>query len=269
MGSLESILAEAGPVQLHRFGVSLGVAFLAAAIAGVRGARRLGLSRDEWGWLAVQTALAAMVAARIGYVLPDAGYYAARPWEIFWPPIEGFSFVAGLAGGLAWIAFAARRRSLGWLELIDCFAVPYVTALLVGASLWAGPVGEARLVAWGRWVVDPLYLTGAFLLLWWSRVNRERRPGALAALVVAADGSLRFLLGTVVSLGLPGGWPSLLPVHAGRLAIALAGAAALWILGGRRAFGPPKLGTGRSWGRWSGWILLYAALLAVALLSNG
>ena len=144
-----------------------------------------------------------------------------------------------------------------------------VTALLVGASLWAGPVGEARLVAWGRWVVDPLYLTGAFLLLWWSRVNRERRPGALAALVVAADGSLRFLLGTVVSLGLPGGWPSLLPVHAGRLAIALAGAAALWILGGRRAFGPPKLGTGRSWGRWSGWILLYAALLAVALLSNG
>lgn len=262
-------MAEAGPVQVYRFGVSLGAAFLAAAAAGMRGARRLGLSRDEWGWLAIQTTLAATAAARIGYVLPGAAYYAARPWEIFRPPVEGFSFPAGLAGGLAWIAFAARRRNLGWLQLGDCFAVPYVTALIVSACLWGGPVGEAHLVPWGRWVIDPLYLTGAFLLLWWVGLNKERRPGALAALVVAADGSLRFILGTAVALGLPGGWLSLLPVHMGRFAIALAGGAALWLVGGKSAFGPAELRPGRPWTRWSGWILLYAALLAVALASGG
>lgn len=270
MGSLETILAYVGPLQLHRFGLSLGLAFLAAIAAGVRGAKRIGVTSDQWGWLVIGTAVVSLAAARAGFVLTDAAYFAANPAEIIRLPIEGFAFPAGLAGGLAWIVFAARRLNLSWLELVDAFALPYVTALLVSASLWGGPVGEAHLLPWGGRLVDPLYVTGVYGLLWWVWVRRARGPsGALAALVVAVDGTLRFVLGAVVALWLPGGWSALLPVHLGRLAVALAGGAALQLSGGRTAFAsaPPRLS--RSWVRWSGWLLLYAALLAVALVSDG
>lgn len=267
---METILAYVGALQLHRFGLSLGAAFLAASAVGVRTTRRLGLTPDEWQWLAIQTALVSTVAARIGYVVPDAAYYGAHPIEIVRPPIEGFSFPAGLVAGLAWIGRAARRLNLAWRELVDSFALPYLTGLLACTSLWGSPIGEAHLVWWGGRVIDPLYLTGIYGLLWWVWVTRERlRAGALAALVLAIDGALRFALGTLVAFFLPGGWSSFSLVHWGRLAIALAGAGAFWWVGGRAAFRSPMLPIRRPLARWSGWLLMYGVLIAVTLVSDG
>lgn len=257
-------------LQLHRFGLSLGVAFLAASAVGARTSRRLGLTPDEWRWLAIETALVSIVAARIGFVVSDAAYYAAHPIEIVRPPIEGFSFPAGLAAGLAWIARAARRLRLAWLELVDSFALPYLTALLLCTALWGSPIGEAHLIPWGGRVIDPLYLTGVYGLLWWVRTRSEgRRAGALAALVLAFDGALRFALGAAVALFLPGGWSSLGLLLWGRLAIALAAGGALWLLGGAQAFHHRRLSVHRSLKRWSGWLLMYAFLIAVTLVSDG
>lgn len=109
-------------------------AALWVARRGVPAAERGRAENAVWG-----AAVAGLLAARAGHLALNAAAYAAHPLSVLDVRDGGWSWPAGLAVGLGWLAWHAQR----WPAAGRAFA----SAALVGVVLWAG--GGAALRAAG------------------------------------------------------------------------------------------------------------------------
>jgi len=206
-----------GPVQVHWYGLTYLVAFVAFFALAARRARHepyasAGWKRSDVEDLLFFGVLGVIVGGRLGYALfYKPGQYIDNPLEVLMLWKAGMSFHGGLLGVLAAMALYARRRGRPFLQVTDLIA-PCVPLGLASGRIGNFINGEL----WGR-AADPslpwamvfpqsgtllprhpsqLYqfaLEGLLLfVLLWLYARRPRGLGQVSGAFLVGYGLLRF-----------------------------------------------------------------------------
>ena len=250
-----------GPVQIHWYGLTYLVAFVAFFALAVRRARHepyasAGWKRSDVEDLLFFGVLGVIVGGRLGYALfYKPGQYIDNPLEALMLWKGGMSFHGGLLGVLAAMALYARRRSRPFLQVTDLIApcVPLGLASgrignFINGELWGRPADpglpwamvfpqSASAVPRHPSQIYQFLLEGLLLfVLLWLYARRPRATGQVSGAFLVGYGVLRFVaeyfrepdsfMGPL-ALGLTmGQWLCVPMVAAG---------AALWLWAGRQA----------------------------------
>lgn len=249
----------ARPLPVRSYGFLLMLAFGAGLLSLQRAARGSALRPEAAVDLTLGMLLVSVLSARLLYVLLQWHLYAGnwRDWLRVWE--GGLSFHGGLAGGIAWVWWFARRHRLRPLWLGDLIApglaLGYAIAR-IGCFLNGCCYGRPTHLPWGVRFPDPplshhltppshpvqLYASVANLAIFGVLLHflrRRRYDGQIVGLYLVLYSVYRFLAealrkgvtGEVLGLGLTEAqWAS--------LAIAAFGAGLMAWLRGRPA-GPP------------------------------
>jgi len=113
-----------GSFYLPTYGTLVAIAFLVGLYVTVRLGKRAGLKSDPIVNLAIYTALAGLLGAKIAMLLFDYREYAANPREIFTLATlqSAGVYQAGLVLALIVAAWYIRRQHMPWLTTFDVFA---------------------------------------------------------------------------------------------------------------------------------------------------
>ncbi|HUQ76473.1 MAG TPA: prolipoprotein diacylglyceryl transferase [Burkholderiales bacterium] len=244
---IDPIAFAIGPLAVRWYGLMYLIGFAAAWWLGVRRIR-LGLApitREQFDDLIFLAVLGVILGGRLGYVLfYKPGHYLSHPLEI--PAVwqGGMSFHGGLLGVMAAMAFAAWRKRVSYLALMD-FIAPLCPLGIAAGRLGNFINGEL----WGRTTDAPwgMVFRGAgeqprhpsqlyefalegialFVLLWWFSA-KPRARGQVSALFLIGYGCARFIaefgrepdsfLG-ILALGMSMGQWLCLPMIAGGIAL--------------------------------------------------
>ncbi len=208
---IDPVAISLGPLQVHWYGLTYLVGFLAAWWLARYRADRIGLTKDQVGDLLFYSAVGVILGGRLGYAL----FYhfdrvLADPLWLFKVWEGGMAFHGGFLGVVVAVWLFARKHQINWIQLGD-FIAPFTPIGLglgrignfINGELW----GRVTDVSWGMVFpgagADPrhpsqLYqfaLEGVvlFALLWWF--SRQPRPaGSVSGLFLIGYGTLRFLV---------------------------------------------------------------------------
>jgi len=199
------ILVELGSYQLRAYGVVVALAILTGIWFAAREARRKGLDSAVITDAAWPIILAALVGARLYYVVfHDPAGYLVRPLEIVAVWHGGLSVHGALLGGLLAAVWSIRRHRLAFWRFADVVAPGVILGQTVGqiACLLNGDSGDPPMVA--GVVVPPaasaLLVVAAASLWWWRRTASLEEASSVSRRVETVG----LVLGTV-SLLLVGG----------------------------------------------------------------
>ncbi len=195
-----------GPLVLPTAGLIFIIGAWLALSATERAARKVGLDVEAAYLLAATMMAAAVIGARLVFVVLHWPAYQDDLLSIVWPLTSGFSWWAGIIiAGLAGL-FTVRARRLPPLTTLDALA-PGLVLILVAVSLAdfaAGPgFGQETSLPWAIDVFGirrhpvQLYevaLGIVALLVWWRVSGRRQFEGQLflSTVAVYAVGRLFF-----------------------------------------------------------------------------
>jgi len=212
----DPVALQIGPLAIRWYGLMYLLAFLAFYLLGRWRLRHThygpgtGLRPSDVEDLLFYGVVGVVLGGRLGYVLfYKPAYYLQHPLEILAVWQGGMAFHGGLIGVLVACALFARRRGLGFLQLMD-FVAP-----LVPLGLAAGRFGNfLNGELWGRatdlpWAMvfpqsgtdiarhpSQLYqFAGEGLLLFvllWAYSSRPRPVGRVCGMFMLGYGVLRF-----------------------------------------------------------------------------
>lgn len=196
---IDPIAIQLGPLQVHWYGIILGTAALAGLYLAIWEGKRFGIKSDLFLDLLLWGAPAAIIGARLYYVLFKLDYFLEHPEDIFAIWKGGLAIHGALIGAIITGIIFSRKRGIPFWKLAD-IAAP---SLLIGQAIgrWGnfinqeahgGPVSEAFLretLNLPDFIVDQMYIGGTYyhptflyesiwnitgvLFLFWLR----RRPG--------------------------------------------------------------------------------------------
>ncbi|HEX9017375.1 MAG TPA: prolipoprotein diacylglyceryl transferase [Chloroflexota bacterium] len=129
---IDPVLFAAGPVIIRWYGVMISIGIVAGAVLGMREARRRGISEDDILYLLVWAVPAALVGARLFHVVDAWDYYLTYPLQILAIQEGGLAIYGGLIGGLLAGAWAARRKGILSLGLLDLAAPSLILGQAIG-----------------------------------------------------------------------------------------------------------------------------------------
>src|ERR1044072_3473026 len=205
--NIDPIAFSIGPLAVRWYGLMYLAGFAAGWWLGTRRVAKVPapVPRAQFDDLLFLAVLGVILGGRLGYVLfYKPGDYARHPLEIFAVWQGGMSFHGGLLGVMLAMAFAARRRHVDYLRLMD-FVAPLVPLGLAAGRLGNFINGEL----WGRvtdlpWAMvfphagpeprhpSQLYeflLEGIVLfLVMWIYTSRRRPLGAASGLFLLGYG---------------------------------------------------------------------------------
>jgi phosphatidylglycerol---prolipoprotein diacylglyceryl transferase len=232
------------PVELHGFGVLVGIAFLVGTIIAKRKARRDGLDAElihrSVTWLVVGV----FVGGHLGHVLMyDLDRYIAAPWELLyvWEGLSSFGGFVSCAALMVWFFRKQGQRIWGYLDSLT-YAVTFAWFWgRMGCAVshdhpgqltefWLGVQGLCDQGVTTRachdlGLYEMLLMIPLGLWFWW--LERKPRPvGFYLGLLPLVYGPVRFgmdflRLGDVRYFGLT-------PAQYGSVVCVVGGAAILW-----------------------------------------
>jgi phosphatidylglycerol:prolipoprotein diacylglycerol transferase len=209
-----------GSFFLPTYGTLVAIAFLVGLYVTVHFAKRAGLKTDPIVNLAIYTALAGLLGAKIAMVLFDFGKYRTGEIKLF--SLETLQaagvYQGGLVLGLVVAAWYIRRQHLPWLTTLDVFSPGLAVGHAIGrlGCLCAGCCwGIATHVPWaitfrnyqaagltGVPLGIPLHPTQIyeslaeamiFVLLFW-RIRRPHADGLIFGLYLILYSVSRFVI---------------------------------------------------------------------------
>ncbi len=127
------ILLKIGPITIYSFGFFLFLAALLASFLVWKKARKIGLPEEKIFDTFLLTMFLALVGGRIGYVLTHWSVFATDPSRILiFGHYPGLSFQAALLTGIVMAALVAKSLEMGWLLVLDIFALAFAWAVALG-----------------------------------------------------------------------------------------------------------------------------------------
>ena len=113
------ILFRLGPFSIHAYGFMIAIAFLVGILISMRYARKEGLQAETILDLALYVIIAAIVGARLLYVLGTWADYRDNYWEMFMVQKGGLVFLGGLILAVLTVIGYARIKKINILKLLD------------------------------------------------------------------------------------------------------------------------------------------------------
>ncbi len=121
-----------GNFQIAVYGIVLALAMVSGVFIVVELAKAGGESGDEYFNLALIAIIAAVIGARIYYVLFSWEYYRSHPLEIFNLRGGGLAIYGGIIGGFLAVLIYCRIRKLNLFRALDVSVVGVVWGQMVG-----------------------------------------------------------------------------------------------------------------------------------------
>ncbi|KUP05213.1 diacylglyceryl transferase [Bacillus coahuilensis m2-6] len=131
MKPINPIALELGPIQIHWYGVIIGVGIVLALMLAIRESKRLGLDPDIFSDLLLYAIPIAIISARIYYVVFEWDYYAQNPGDIIKIWNGGIAIHGALIGAVITTIVFAKLKKVSFWVLAD-IAAP---SLLVGQAI--------------------------------------------------------------------------------------------------------------------------------------
>lgn len=138
--NINPILISIGSIHVYWYGVIIAAAFMLAVLLGLRDADKFDLDQDLILDVVLWAAPAAIIGARLYYVLFSWGSYKENPAEIFKLWNGGLAIYGGLLGAFITVFVYCRIKKLKPIILMD-FAVPYI-AMAQGIGRWGNFVNQ-------------------------------------------------------------------------------------------------------------------------------
>ena len=234
-----------GPLEIHIYGILMGIAVATAYVVVTRRYEKLGGDRKVAESAGFWCIVIGFIGARLAYVLPRLGDYSEDWLGVFRLWEGGIALFGGLTFGLGAAIFVVRRRGGSFWLFADAVSVALPAAQAIGR--WGNYFnqelfGTPTTLPWGL-EIDPerrplkyldaetfhptflyemLWNIGIIVLLLWLERHRKLRRGMLLGVYAVLYAVARFLLELIRTdsparyLGLSrNGWYSLLVVLAG------------------------------------------------------
>ena len=209
-----------GSFVLPTYGVLVATGVLVGLAMTVHLARRQGIDPEKIWNLGILVVLAAIVGAKILYVINDWSWYTAHPREIFsFATLQaGGVFYGGVLAAVATAWYYMRKHGLRGLRTVDCFAPGLALGHSIGrlgcfaagccfgkpTTHWWGVTFTSSLAA--TWVGTPLHvaleptqlmesaveLVNFFLLYW--LIKRKTFDGQIIGAYLFLYGFARYFM---------------------------------------------------------------------------
>lgn len=127
-----AILIQIGPIAIRWYGLLIASAVLIGTLLAQREARRRGEDPEQLVNVAVVAIIAALVGARLYYVIFNWEYYSSYPLKIVAIWEGGLAIHGGLLAGVSVGAIWAWRRHLPTLVYLDIVAPSIVLGQAIG-----------------------------------------------------------------------------------------------------------------------------------------
>ncbi|WP_078579173.1 prolipoprotein diacylglyceryl transferase [Salipaludibacillus agaradhaerens] len=197
---LNPVAFELGPFTVYWYGLLIGLgAFIGYLIAN-REAKKRGMPADMFADLLLFALPAAIVGARIYYVIFRWEQFAENPVRVFYIWEGGLAIHGGLIGALLTAYIYARIKGLSFWKIADIAAPSIILGQAIGRwgnfvnqEVYGGEVSRSFLenLMLPDFIINQMYIQGAYhhptflyesvwniigfiLLLWLRRVNLRR-----------------------------------------------------------------------------------------------
>lgn len=212
---MHPIFFRIGSIEVRYYGIMIALAFIIGSIVGEREARRKGFSPGIVYDLLSSVLIAAIIGARLYYVLfSELSWFITHPFEILAIWKGGLSLHGGIIGGLlAGIGFS-RKKGLPVWRFADALAPSVILGQAIGrigCTLNGCSYGRPTDLPWGIVFTDPnslaphdmplhptqIYEMILSLILFaglWAMRKRISFDGGLFLLYVMGYGVIRFFL---------------------------------------------------------------------------
>ncbi|WP_299833741.1 prolipoprotein diacylglyceryl transferase [uncultured Metabacillus sp.] len=168
---LDPIFLELGPIQIHWYGLIIGVGALLGLLIAVRESERRGLHKDTFVDLVLFAIPIAILGARAYYVIFQWGYYSQNPGDIIKIWNGGLAIHGGLiAAVLTGIVFAKVKKLSFW-KLADIAAPSIILGQAIGRwgnfmnqEAYGGPVSREFLegLMLPDFIINQMYINGEY-----------------------------------------------------------------------------------------------------------
>lgn len=127
-------------INIYWYGIIIAAAFLLAVLLGLRSSKKYGMDPDNIIDLVIFAAPAAIICARLYYVIFSWDLYKDNLLDVFNTRKGGLAIYGGVIGALATAYIYCRIKKIRFLELFD-FVVPYIV-MAQGIGRWGNFVNQ-------------------------------------------------------------------------------------------------------------------------------
>lgn len=119
-------------LEIAFYGILIAIAILLAVILSIRRAKKTGQKTGDYYDLAIIGILAAIVGARLYYVIFSLDYYIAHPLQIFDIRGGGLAVYGGIIGGFLAGFIVCRVKKISYLQVLDTVAPTIALGQAIG-----------------------------------------------------------------------------------------------------------------------------------------
>ncbi len=121
-----------GGLEVHYYGLILGLAILVAYFHARSNSWRFGLSKDEVDRFALRLIIVSFISARIYFVLSSLSFFSENPGDIYKVWNGGLSIFGAIIGGLLFCFLYARKKIYSVWQLLDLIALALPLGQVIG-----------------------------------------------------------------------------------------------------------------------------------------
>ncbi len=127
------ILFTIGGYPIHLFGLTISLGILAGYYVMSREVKRKGLDAEKTSNLALYVVLAAIIGARVLYIIAfNPAYYLENPLHIFMIQQGGISIQGALVAGVLFAYWYVKRHQMPFWKTADAFAPAIILGQAIG-----------------------------------------------------------------------------------------------------------------------------------------
>ncbi|MEG6616037.1 prolipoprotein diacylglyceryl transferase [Peptococcaceae bacterium 1198_IL3148] len=201
---IDPVAFSIGPRDIYWYGIIISAAFVIGIILAYIRAKKVGLNPDHIVNMVTLVIPAAIIGARVYYVIFEWSSYAANPLEILAIWHGGLAIHGGLIGGVLAGYLYVRKYKLSVWQMADICAPSVILGQAIGRwgnflnqEAHGGPVSPEFIAKFPQFIANQMFINGQyyhptflyeslwdfsvfiFLFLYW---NKKRFEGEIALL---------------------------------------------------------------------------------------
>ncbi len=168
---IDPIAITLGPIQVHWYGVIIGLAIILALYIAIRESDKRGLDKDLFMDLMLWAIPIAILSARLYYVIFEWNYYSQNPGEIIAIWRGGLAIHGALIGGVITAIVFTKKKNVSFWQITDIAAPSIILGQAIGRwgnfinqEAHGGEVTRTFLenLKLPEFIINQMYINGAY-----------------------------------------------------------------------------------------------------------